>query len=58
MNKRQKKKTQKELGFLYAGAWLPPDLHNLLTVAAVSNGRSLSSELAVAVKAHVAVKAN
>jgi hypothetical protein len=57
MNKRQKKKTQKELGFIYVGAWVSPDLHNLLTVAAVSNGRSLSSELAVAVKAHVAAKA-
>lgn len=57
MNKRQKKKTQKELGFIYVGAWVSPDLHNLLTVAAVSNGRSLSSELVVAVKAHVAVKA-
>ena len=47
MNKRQKKKTQKELGFLYAGAWLPPDLHNLLTVAAVSNGRNAGFDLIV-----------
>lgn len=57
MNKRQKKKTQKELGYIYVGAWLCPDLHILLASAALSNGRSVASELTVAIKAHVAAKA-
>ena len=53
MNKRQKKKTQKELGFEYIGAWITPELKNALTIVAASNGRSVASELAIIVKAHV-----
>lgn len=53
MNKRQKKKTQKQLGFEYIGAWITPELKHALTVVAASNGRSVSGELAIIVKAHV-----
>ncbi len=54
MNKRQKKKTQKELGYVSIGAWVRPETRDALAAVAESNRRSLSGELVLAIEAHVA----
>lgn len=45
MNKRQKKKTQKERGFVLVSAWVPPEVRTGLNARAQQNKRSTSAEI-------------
>ena len=47
MNKRQKKKTQKERGFVLVSAWVPSDVRTALNKRADDNHRSTSAEINV-----------
>ena len=47
MNKRQKKKTQKERGFVLVSAWVPRDVRTALNARAQHNKRSTSAEINV-----------
>ena len=45
MNKRQKKKTQKERGFVLVSAWVPPEVRTGLNDRAHQNKRITSAEI-------------
>jgi hypothetical protein len=45
MNKRQKKKTQKERGYVLISAWVPSEVRTALNHRAHVNGRSTSAEI-------------
>ena len=47
MNKRQKKKTQKERGFVLVSAWVPSETRTALNDRAHVNKRSTSAEINV-----------
>jgi predicted transcriptional regulator len=54
MNKRQRKKTQKQLGYVSIGAWVRPEIRDALEEMAQANERSKSREIVLAIEAHVA----
>lgn len=45
MNKRQKKKTQKERGYVLVSAWVPSEVRTALNHRAQQNKRSTSAEI-------------
>lgn len=45
MNKRQKKKTQKERGYVLISAWVPSEVRTALNDRAQQNKRSTSAEI-------------
>jgi hypothetical protein len=45
MNKRQKKKTQKERGYVLVSAWVPAEVRSALNDRAEANKRSTSAEI-------------
>jgi hypothetical protein len=57
MNKRQRKKTQKQLGYVSIGAWVRPETRDALEAVAEANQRSKSREIVLAIEAHIALAA-
>ena len=45
MNKRQKKKTQAQMGWVLISAWVPPQVREDLNRRATGNHRSTSAEI-------------
>jgi hypothetical protein len=56
MKKRLKKKTQKELGYVFVGGFIPLELRDKLNRLAVANNRSQSAQIMTLIEQAVGIR--